>query len=242
MPFLQDFAGCLGRTDQVDVPDSYQYLSEICDASKVPVKISRESFFEAAGVVDPDAGLDTEPKPDGISTGAQAGIAIGIIVAVAAALGGLICFFCRYKGRKIKTAVEVKSCSFQELSSSTTTLPRTLPTPAELSSPPLSTLPQPLPAELSALAPPPPEYTPSSASVDDSLQTQSQTVPPQTPLAWTYLESAMGPQTMAGHGSPLDEKTTPPGTQDRTPSYELEDTSPTTPEPAVQSEKRMEKV
>ncbi|ODA84204.1 hypothetical protein RJ55_02722 [Drechmeria coniospora] len=71
----------------------------------MPIKMSRDGFFEAAGVADPDA----EGKLGGISTGAKIGIAIGAMVAAAMALAGLIIFFrCRKSRREMKNSVEPK--------------------------------------------------------------------------------------------------------------------------------------
>ncbi|KYK58836.1 hypothetical protein DCS_05854 [Drechmeria coniospora] len=261
--FLKDNAKCLGATDQVDLPVTYQYLADVCDRFKVPVNITRAGFFEAAGVADPDvdpvadkdasrdAGRGTDDKAEGISTGTKIAIAVGAIVGAAVALSGLILLLCRRKARRQRSeAVEPKSWRYEEISPSATALPRAWPTPTEPSPPRPSMPPRPLPpAELAASVPPPPEYTPSPVSGVNTLPTQPRTASPQTPpqaaappTAWTYVESAISPLTMVSQAPPLGEKTTSPCRQNGYRSYELEDTSIARPEPARQSREGMVEV
>ncbi|KYK58835.1 hypothetical protein DCS_05853 [Drechmeria coniospora] len=222
--FLNDYAECLGETDQVGLPGAYEHMSTVCDIFHMPIKMSRDGFFEAAGVADPDA----EGKLGGISTGAKIGIAIGAMVAAAMALAGLIIFFrCRKSRREMKNSVEPKRWRFEDMTPPAATHSRMVPMPPQPSTPP-----RPLPAELVASIPPPPGYTPSPASGVDAA---SRAASSRSLSAWGYMESAMSPlTTAASQAPPSGEKTTWPCTPNRYESYELEDTGIATPEPAIE--------
>ncbi|KYK58844.1 hypothetical protein DCS_05862 [Drechmeria coniospora] len=228
--FLKDNAECVGAIEvKIDLLSVYQYLQVTCDAFHLPVKMSQDDFLKTAGnITDPEPEPDADNNPGGISTGAKIAIAMSAIVAAAVALSGLIYVFCRAKARRgIKQFAEAKSRRYKEI----TPLPQPRPCRA---GPSMS--PRPLPAELAVSVPPPPEYTPSLASINASanaLRIPSEVALPQTRLAWTYMESTMSSSTMPSHAPPLGKKTTSPCVQNAYRPYELDDTSITTPVSAI---------